>query len=102
MNVTIKEMTNEELEALVKTETFKEDKALTTKLLFDAVKSSRSFQNLTDMYYEEKDGMENVILVFTHNNGLENVWNETVKVNVNWDSCIALMYDVINALHNIA
>lgn len=96
-NLYIKEMTAEELKELVNSTPFKEDKYVTTKLLFEAVKSSRAFQNLKDMYYEDNGDRENVVLCFKYKDG----YKEEIPVNVTCDSCIALIYDVVNALHNM-
>lgn len=64
--------------------------------LFETVKCSRSFQNLTRMEYkEEENGDESVLLYFGEN-------REVVRVNVTADSCIALIKDVMETLYRIA
>ena len=84
--------------------------------LFETIKCSRSFQNLTRMEYkEEENGDESVLLYFMNKYPVEPVDKsrsvmrreavqneEEVRVNVTADSCIALIKDVMETLYRIA
>lgn len=92
-----------------------EDKRECVARLFEAVKCSRSFQNLTRMEYkEEENGDESVLLYFRNKYSAgpvdksrsvmrrEAVQNEEeVRVNVTADSCIALIKDVMETLYRL-
>lgn len=75
-----------------------ENKQTCVERLFDTIKCSRSFQNLTKMEYQKEwNGDENVLLYFQRNFG-----EDIVYVNVTADSCIALIYDVMKVLYEMA
>lgn len=75
-----------------------ENKRECVERLFDTVKCSRSFTNLKRMEYEMKgNGDEAVLLYFKREYG-----EDIIPVNVTADSCIALIYDVMQVLYKIA
>ena len=94
-NLTIVQMTDDELEKLPK-DTYEENKDFCTDMLFLTLKQTRAFHNtLTHMKYVNNDGYEYVLCEFRHYDGME----ERCRINVTADSCVALIHDVFTKLY---
>ena len=99
MNLTVKEVTPEELEQISKEYTFEESKEETVAKMFEMLKTTRAFYyHLTKMTYEEHDnGDETVTCFFKYKHSP----SETVVINVTADSCAALISDVWKRLYEM-
>lgn len=99
-NLTIKEVTSDELEEMSKYYSgFEESKTETVERLFETLKSTRAFHFILDkMTYEQhSNGNESVECFFKYRDGS----TETISVNVTCDSCAALIQDVWKTLYKL-